>query len=74
MEVLLLHACSVSSALRTFSRSTVGSHIPDPRAIKRNGVKLIHMRHEQAAAYAADGWARSIARPGVCYVTAELRC
>ena len=35
-----------------------------------NDVKLIHMRHEQATAYAADAWARSTGRPGVCCVTA----
>ena len=35
-----------------------------------NDVKLIHMRHEQATAYAADGWARSTGTPGVCCVTA----
>jgi acetolactate synthase-1/2/3 large subunit len=35
-----------------------------------NDVKLIHMRHEQATAYAADGWARSSGTPGVCCVTA----
>ena len=35
-----------------------------------NDVKLIHMRHEQATAYAADAWARSTGTPGVCCVTA----
>lgn len=35
-----------------------------------NDVKLIHMRHEQATSYAADGWARSTGTPGVCCVTA----
>ena len=28
------------------------------------------MRHEQATAYAADGWARTTGTPGVCCVTA----
>ena len=28
------------------------------------------MRHEQSCAYAADGWARTTATPGVCSVTA----
>ncbi len=31
-----------------------------------NDVKLIHMRHEQATAYAADAWARTSGTPGVC--------
>ena len=47
-----------------------GHTFPILACLKENGVKLIHMRHEQAAAYAADGWARSTGRPGVCCVTA----
>jgi acetolactate synthase-1/2/3 large subunit len=35
-----------------------------------NDIKLIHMRHEQATAYAADGYARVTGTPGVCCVTA----
>src|ERR1700753_3601586 len=35
-----------------------------------NDVKLIHMRHEQATAYAADAVARSTGTTGVCCVTA----
>jgi acetolactate synthase-1/2/3 large subunit len=40
-----------------------GHTFPILACLKENGVKLIHMRHEQAAAYAADGWARSTGRP-----------
>jgi acetolactate synthase I/II/III large subunit len=29
-------------------------------------VRLLHVRHEQAAAYMADGYARTTGRPGVC--------
>jgi len=47
-----------------------GHTFPILAHLRDNGVKLIHMRHEQATAYAADGWARSTARPGVCCVTA----
>ena len=48
-----------------------GGHLfPILANLKNNGIKLIHMRHEQAAAYAADGWARSTGTPGVCCVTA----
>ncbi len=39
-------------------------------ALREHGVKLIHMRHEQSCAYAADGWARSTGTTGVCCVTA----
>ncbi|MFC1993166.1 thiamine pyrophosphate-binding protein [Chloroflexota bacterium] len=35
-----------------------------------HGIKMYHMRHEQAAGYAADGWARSSRSPGVCFSTA----
>ncbi len=34
------------------------------------GGKIYHMRHEQGAAYAADAYARSARRVGVCYGTA----
>jgi acetolactate synthase-1/2/3 large subunit len=48
-----------------------GGHIfPILANLTNNGIKLIHMRHEQATAYAADGWARTTGRPGVCCVTA----
>jgi acetolactate synthase-1/2/3 large subunit len=38
--------------------------------LRNNGIKLIHMRHEQACAYAADAYARTSRTPGVCSVTA----
>jgi acetolactate synthase-1/2/3 large subunit len=47
-----------------------GHTFPILANLRNNGVKLIHMRHEQACAYAADGYARTIGRPGVCSVTA----
>lgn len=34
------------------------------------GIRMIHMRHEQSGAYAADGWGRVTRRPGVCFGTA----
>ena len=44
-----------------------GGHTwPILAALREHGIKLIHMRHEQSCAYAADGWARSTATPGVC--------
>jgi acetolactate synthase-1/2/3 large subunit len=36
---------------------------------KQDKVKHILVRHEQAATHAADGYARSTGRPGVCLVT-----
>ena len=48
-----------------------GGHTwPILAVLREHGVKLIHMRHEQSCAYAADGWARSTGTPGVCSVTA----
>ena len=47
-----------------------GHTLPILGQLVANDVKLIHMRHEQATAYAADGWARSTGTPGVCCVTA----
>jgi acetolactate synthase-1/2/3 large subunit len=34
------------------------------------GIRIVDFRHEQAAAHAADGWARVSGRPGVVAVTA----
>src|SRR5215469_4030668 len=39
-------------------------------ALRNYGINLIHMRHEQSCAYAADGWARTTGIPGICSVTA----
>src|SRR5437764_12904397 len=34
------------------------------------GIGIVDVRHEQSAAYAADGWARVTGQPGVALVTA----
>jgi acetolactate synthase I/II/III large subunit len=48
-----------------------GGHIwPILSHLREHGVQMIHMRHEQSCAYAADAWARSSGRPGVLAVTA----
>jgi len=47
-----------------------GHTFPILANIRENGVKLIHMRHEQSTAYAADAYARITGKPGVCCVTA----
>ncbi|MCL5045042.1 MAG: thiamine pyrophosphate-binding protein [Deltaproteobacteria bacterium] len=48
-----------------------GGHLfPILANLKSHGVKMIHVRHEQAAAYAADAYARMSGEPGVCMVTA----
>jgi acetolactate synthase I/II/III large subunit len=35
---------------------------------QRNGIRVIHPRHEQAAAYMADGYARTSGKVGACMV------
>ncbi len=48
-----------------------GGHTwPILATLRENGVQMIHMRHEQACAFAADAYARTTGRPGVCSVTA----
>src|SRR5712692_11601737 len=47
-----------------------GHTFPILANLRDNNIKLIHMRHEQATAYAADGYARVTGTPGVCCVTA----
>jgi acetolactate synthase-1/2/3 large subunit len=48
-----------------------GGHIwPILATLKEHDIQLIHMRHEQTCAYAADAWARTTGTPGVCSVTA----
>ncbi len=47
-----------------------GHTFPILANLRDNDIKLIHMRHEQATAYAADAYARVTGEPGVCCVTA----
>jgi len=48
-----------------------GGHLdPILQAAHDHGFRLIDTRHEQAAAHAADGWARTTGKPGVAVVTA----
>jgi acetolactate synthase-1/2/3 large subunit len=39
------------------------------RHLSKSAIAHVAVRHEQAAAYAADGYARSSGRPGVCLTT-----
>jgi acetolactate synthase-1/2/3 large subunit len=48
-----------------------GGHIwPILSHLREHGIQMIHMRHEQSCAYAADAYARTCGRPGVLSVTA----
>ena len=44
-------------------------NLPIWRALRESGIRLIGVRHEQAAVYAADGYARATGRLGVALVT-----
>ncbi|MGH9291811.1 MAG: 5-guanidino-2-oxopentanoate decarboxylase [Acidimicrobiales bacterium] len=47
-----------------------GTHsLPIYRHLGSSGIRHVTPRHEQGAGYAADGYARSSGRPGVCLVT-----
>src|SRR5919204_6896273 len=37
---------------------------------RQEGIDLVDVRHEQAAAFAAEGWAKATRTPGVCALTA----
>jgi hypothetical protein len=51
-----------------------GGHTwPILAALRDYGIKLIHMRHEQSCAYAADGWARTTGTPGHLQRHSRLR-
>ncbi len=48
-----------------------GGHInPTWWAAPAHDIRIIDVRHEAAAAHAAEGWALATGRPGVCVVTA----
>src|SRR4051812_7683384 len=40
---------------------------------REEGIDLVDVRHEQAAAFAAEGWAKATRTPGVCALTAGPR-
>src|ERR1700722_5779162 len=37
---------------------------------REEGIDIVDVRHEQAAAFAAEGWAKVTRTPGVCALTA----
>lgn len=49
---------------------TGGHVLPIQVGLGMAGIKLLHVRHEQAGAYAADGYARASGKVGVCIGTA----
>lgn len=66
---------AVSGALKALGVQNVftltGGHIfPIFDGCKEDGIRLIDTRHEQSAAFAAEGWARLTRTLGVCAITA----
>jgi len=48
-----------------------GAHIfPIYDGCREAGIRIVDVRHEQTAAFAAEGWAKVTREPGVCAVTA----
>jgi acetolactate synthase-1/2/3 large subunit len=37
---------------------------------REEGIEIVDVRHEQTAAFAAEGWAKVTREPGVCALTA----
>src|SRR6476659_7570888 len=37
---------------------------------REEGIEIVDTRHEQSAAFAAEGWAKATRQPGVCALTA----
>jgi acetolactate synthase-1/2/3 large subunit len=67
-------AAALLGALRERGVDTVfgypgGAIMPVYDALIDSGIRHILVRHEQAAAFAADGYARVSGRPGVCIAT-----
>ncbi|MFQ5988220.1 MAG: thiamine pyrophosphate-binding protein, partial [Dehalococcoidia bacterium] len=44
-----------------------GATIQGEIEMLKAGIKRVHVRHEQTATFAAEGWARLAGRPGVAY-------
>jgi acetolactate synthase-1/2/3 large subunit len=66
---LVARALAAEGVRNLFTLS--GGHIaPIYDGCADEGIRIVDFRHEQAAAHAADGWARVTGRPGVCAVTA----
>ncbi|HEV8571919.1 MAG TPA: thiamine pyrophosphate-binding protein [Actinomycetota bacterium] len=66
---LVARALAAEGVRHLFTLS--GGHIaPIYDGCTDEGIRIVDFRHEQAAAHAADGWARVTGRPGVCAVTA----
>lgn len=65
---LLVRALRDAGVRTVFGRPGVHT-LPAWEALRDSGIRLVGVRHEQAAACAADGWARATGEAGVALVT-----
>lgn len=65
----ILWECLLREGVDTFFGITGGTVLPLYHELPRYPIRGITMRHEQAAAHAADGYARATSKVGVCLAT-----
>lgn len=65
----ILWECLLREGVDTFFGITGGTVLPLYHELPRYPIHSITMRHEQAAAHAADGYARATGKVGVCLAT-----
>ena len=66
---LLVRMLKAEGVRHVFTLS--GLHVaPIYAACVEEGIAVVDTRHEQAAAFAAEGWAKTTRDPGVCALTA----
>lgn len=65
---VLIDALQKAGVQTVFSLSAAGMG-PIYRSAAARGLRIVHTRHEGAAAFMADGWARITGQVGVCLVT-----
>ena len=58
------------TASRSCSRSRAGHLFSIFDGCREEGIDIVDVRHEQSAAFAAEGWAKATRQVGVCAVTA----
>ena len=63
-------AASRRTASASCSRSPAATCSRSTTAAATEGIDLVDVRHESAAAFAAEGWAKVTREPGVCALTA----
>ena len=65
----LVAAALAAEGVRCLFTVSGGGLMPIYNACAEQGIRVVHTRTEGAAAFMADGWARTTGQPGVCLVT-----